>query len=413
MISALRGHGLAVVVIVTALFVCVPSYASATEILYGTLISDTKLAAEDYRAGVRLATVGLSWGRYMPQKGRVDEAYVNEVRSRIKVFTDIGMRVVLDLGMHVPPAWIFDIPHSRFVNQYGDAFVITNKPGLNAVNGVFNQTVRDIQALYAARVFSDLGTNFYGVRIGWGHYSELHYAWKGYNGKKNCYWGFDDIAQGKAPGLAAGVKTCPVSGWLPGTPSGRHTNAAQFIEWYLDSLAQYQQFQITTLRKSYAGYLIALYANWGIRPGQIAEAVADDLDGSSFAERYEQTHKGYDVARFIASIQDDKVIVCGTCVNANSPWPATNNMVDDAGDDPAAWSPIHFISSCAARHRPPLSIGGENDGNDDVAGMRLSFERVRAYGLSFFMWAFDFQLHDKDRRYATIEDYKRHIAEQR
>ncbi|MEK6796106.1 MAG: hypothetical protein AABZ39_15100 [Spirochaetota bacterium] len=400
-------------ILCAALVLSTPLTARTTNTIFGTLISDTKHIDEDHRAGVRLATISLSWGRFFPEQERVNEAYVAEVRSRIEMFRTAGMHVVLDPGMHFPPVWIFDVPHSRYVNQYGDAFTITNKPGLNAVNGVFNQAVREAQLSYIARIFTDLGTNFFGIRIGWGHYSELHYAWKGYNGKKNCYWGFDPIAQGRTGGLAAGIKPCPVPGWLPGTPSDGHSNATLFLEWYLDSLAQYQNFQIAAVRRSFSGYCIALYANWGIRPGQLADAAACDLDGTSFAEQYEQTHKGYDFSRFITAITDEKVIVCGTCVNAASPWPMTNDIVRDDGDDPVAWSPIHYLASCAAAHNPPLLVGGENEGNDDVRGMQLSFARVRRFGLAFFMWAFDFQLYDKDKRYATIDDYRNAIERSR
>lgn len=379
--------------------------------MFGTLLSDSRYARENHRAGIRLATVSLAWGRYVPRKEQVDERYLAEIKSRIKAFREAGLQIILDLGMHYPPSWVFQIPHSRFVNQYGDPFIIVNKPGLNVVNAVFNQTVREQQMAYVDRVFNDLGTDFFAVRIGWGPYSELHYPWKGYKGKQNCYWGFDPIAQGKTNGLPPNMKPCPVPGWLPGTPSNHHESARLFLNWYLDSLAQFQNFQITTLRRHYQGRIIVPYANWGIRPGQIAEAVTGDLNGTSFAERYEQTHKGYDFARLIGAINDTNVVVYSTCVNAMAPWPCTVSMVDDDGDDPSKWSPIHYLASCAAQHRPPLTVAGENDGNDNLEAMQISFRRLQAYDLKFFVWAFDFQLHDKQRRYATIADYQRCIAQ--
>lgn len=378
-------------------------------VLFGTLMSDPKRAVVSRQAGIPLASLSLNWGRFEPQRGHLDETYRDDVRSRLKTFAEAGQEVVLDLGIHYPPLWVFDTPHSRYVNQYGDPFAITNKPGLNAMNGVFNQPIRDAQESYVARVFRELGTNFFAVRLGWGHYSELHYAWKGYLGKKNCYWGFDPIAQGRAPGLAKGLAPCPVPGWHPGDPSEGHEKARLFLDWYLECLAQYQGFQIETLRRHFPGTLLALYANWGIRPGQFEEAISGDLNGSSFAEQYEQTQKGYDFSRFIRKVQDKRVLAYSTCVNAQMPWPMTNTWVDDTGSDPTRWSPVHFIAACANSNQNLMGLGGENDGNDDRPAMALSFQRVKAYDLKIFMWAFDFQLHDPSGRFATLDEYQTFI----
>ncbi|MBL8995216.1 MAG: hypothetical protein JNM63_17850, partial [Spirochaetia bacterium] len=368
---------------------------------------DAGKAARHAEAGIRLAALTVRWERLEPEEGKVDARYVSDLKEKIAAFEKSGLGLILDLGVHYPPAWIFGLTNSRFVNQYGDAFVNSNA-GLNVMNGVFNQAIRDKQAAYVAKVFAALGTNFFAVRIGWGHYAELHYPAKDFNGRGNAYWAYDDLAQGKTTGLPQGITVCPVPGWKPGTPSPNHQDASRFIEWYLDSLAGYQDFQIAEVRKSYPGNILALYADWGVRPGQIAEAVNGDLNGKSFAEKFDQLQKGYDHARFIRRVHDEKVLVYCTCVNKVAVWPETRSMVDDSDPDPRKWNPVHFLSSVAVSQK--LKIFGENAGNNDLEGMRRSFERVKTYDLLGLMWAFEFQLYDKSGKYATLADYQNLIG---
>src|SRR5690606_18425367 len=121
-------------------------------------------------------------------------------------------------------------------------------------------------------------------------------------GKANCYWAFDPFAQGKKPGLPAGMTPCPVPGWKPGDASPDHASARAFIHWYLDSLKHYHDWQITTVRKHYAGPLMMLYPSWGIRPGQLDAAIAADLAGTTPAEKNGELQRGFDFARFIGGL---------------------------------------------------------------------------------------------------------------
>ena len=52
-----------------------------------------------------------------------------------------------------------------------------------------------------------------------------------------------------------------------------------------------------------------MYPSWGIRPGQIDAAVADQLAGKTSAEVNGELPRGFDFARFIHGITDPDVIV--------------------------------------------------------------------------------------------------------
>lgn len=376
--------------------------AAADAKMYGALQSTVARADQNYAAGMRLVTMELAWGRYEPTAGDYDAAYVQSVKSSIAAYRAKGMAVVLSLGVQYPPDWLLQLPHARFVNQYGDRYVVA-EPGKNIGNLVFNQALRDRYEAYMRRVFGDLGTDFSAVRLGGGWYDELNYPEPGFGGRSNAYWAFDDISSGRASGLAAGQSVNPVPGWTPGVASPDHAKARQFADWYMDSLKNYHDWQIATARKYYPGNLTMMYPSWGVRPGQLDQAVTGDLAGSTPAERNGEVQRGFDFARYIAGIRDPKVIVYTTWLDA--PFGS-----DDSADE-AQWRPVHWLSSLAQRHPLRLRTWGENTGGADHAVMQFTFDQAAKYGLMGVMWAFEPQLYDG--RHATIDQLQAQIDKHR
>jgi len=387
--------------------------ASNPQYYFGTLMSNPDRAAGHVASGINTASLTIRWDSFEPQEGVISESYVQQIQQYITKFKNAGSNIVLDFGMHYPPQWVTQVPYCRYVNQFGDAYIVTNDPGRNVLNGVFNQVVRDKMAAYVGRVFSRINPqNFFAIRIGWGHYAELHYPDKNFAGKKNCYWGYDSIATNKVSGyLPAGVQLNPVPNWIPGVASPNNQNARAFIEWYLNSLTNFQTFQISTIRQFFNGYINVLYADWGVRTGHIEEAIAVNLNGTSFSEQYFQLQKGHDHARFIAAIADSNVVVFNTCLNSNYPFPMTVSIVDENSTDPKNWSPIHYLSWCIAQHQLPLKLWAENDGNDNYEAMQRSFQRMTTYNLMGIMWAFEHNLYSDDPIYAHLDEYVNLIAE--
>mgnify|MGYP000480568265 CR=1 FL=1 len=355
----------------------------------GVLQGSPEHASALSQAGIDLVVFDVSWQRFEPKEGEVDPIYLKEVLRALQTFQDLGMEVILDLGMQYPPAWLFEIPQSRYQNQYGDIF-IDQRPGMHIANSIFNKRVRMRQNQYIKQLFASLGSDFYAVRLGGGWYGELNYPPNTYEEKDNCYWAFDANAQGKQPGLPEGIPVCPVPGWVPGRQPVDSARAELFLEWYLSALQNYHDWQIETVRRYYQGDLLMLYPSWGIRPGQAAQAVEGGLSGDTPAEQNGEVQRGFDFARFISGIRDPKVILHTTWADSD---PRFGN---DDGLDPSGWSPLRFLSSLAEKHPLPLRVSGENTGGGGSKIMALCAERSAHYQASIFLWAFESDLFKAD-----------------
>ncbi|MEZ0215916.1 MAG: hypothetical protein ACAH89_02155, partial [Rariglobus sp.] len=331
--------------------------------------------------------LSVSWDRFEPTPGAPSSAYVRQLRADLTTYRQAGLGVVLDTGIQYPPAWLLQLPDARYINQHGDTFTDA-RPGMNVANSVFNAAVRTRQAAHLRNLFRELGTDWAAVRLGGGWYGELNYPPATFAQKTNCYWAFDPIAQGQKPGLPAGLTACPVPGWKPGKTSPDHASARRFLDWYLASLQNYHDWQITTVRSLYAGPLMMMYPSWGIRPGQLEPAIISDLAGLTSPEKNGELQRGFDFARFIGGIRDPQVWVHCTWIDSKPGWS------DETGADEARWSPVHYLSALARRHSPALAVSAENTGGGGPEILRLCAERSRAFEVKALFWAFAPDLFD-------------------
>jgi len=361
--------------------------------LYGVLQPDSKYEVSTRQAGLLIRTLEIGWNLYEPQEGTWNSAYVRDRKAAYQQIVNRGFLVILDLGIQYPPDWIFHYPNSHFINQYGEAF--GGGLGINGINSVFNQAIRDRQARYVQQVFNDFGTGFYAVRLGWGSYNELTYPPATYNNRSNTYWAYDAIAQGKAAGLPDGMRAAPTLGWKPGEPSVNHAPAAAFINWYMDSLKNYHDWQIRTVRQFYSGQLMMLYPSWGVRPGELDAAIAVDLNGTTSPEINGEIQRGLDVARFVNGITDHKLMLYTTWLEASDK--------DDELSDPTHWSPAHYLTSLADANPVRPGVWGESSGHNSYEDMRRCFKQLHAYKLQGMVWAFEQDLYSG--QYATINNY--------
>ncbi|MEO5713043.1 MAG: hypothetical protein ABIT37_06105 [Luteolibacter sp.] len=367
-------------IMVMGLFGSVLSAAPAP-IRIGVLQATPEQAGTLGSAGVTLTVLSVSWDRFEPAAGTPDPTYIRRLRAGCDAFHRAGIKIVLDPGFQYPPAWLLELPDSRYQNQHGDTF-IDPSPGKNIPNPVFNAAIRERQADYLRTLFRELGTDFHAVRLGGGWFNEINYPSATFHDHANCYWAFDALAQGARPGLPVGMTACPVPGWKPGDASPDHTSARRFLDWYLASLQNYHDWQITTVRRLYAGPLMMMYPSWGIRPGQIDSAIAGDLAGHTPPEKNGEIQRGFDFARFIGGIRDPKVGVHCTWLDSNPSWS------DETSSDSSRWSPVHYLSSLARQHAPPLVVSAENTGGGGPEILRLCAERALAYEVKSVFWAF-------------------------
>ncbi|MFL5955295.1 MAG: beta-galactosidase [Gaiellaceae bacterium] len=312
----------------------------------------------------------MSWARAEPQEGVWDESYFQSLRDQINTMRALGFRVVLNYGLHHAPAWLLAKQDARFVDQYGDIYTASDEANL-----VFARTLRPYGQAYTSKVFTELGTDFYAVRVGGGHWGELQYpAQKDAAGKWE-WWAFDTAAKAQSP--APGYTPCTGDPALAGT----------FLNWYLGALTEFQNWQVATVRQSYGGPVAVLYASWGMRSGDFDKTTAGNLCGTSSPEINGEVQRGYDHSRQVAGLTDSGAVVWGT-------WG------ENAGT-------ISYLAGLAAAKG--LQVMGENSGGDSAAQMQTAVTTAKQYGLAAFLWIRASDLYCSCNGYASIADYSQYL----
>ncbi len=357
---------------------------------WGLIKDDGTHLTDERAAGIGVKVIRISWKDFYPHEGIPDPTYIAATQGQFDRLRAAGFGIILELGIQDTPSWLHAAyPDASYVDQYEDVYSGNGQPDSGDANTIFNPTVRTLIAHYMHDVFTAFGTDFYAVRLGGGHWGELTYPTASYNGHTNCYWAYDANARAQSP----------TPGWVPGQNSP-HGEAAAFANWYLNGLVNYQNWQITTLRQNYGGPIMMLYPGWGIRPGQLDQAVAGNLSGLTSPEINGEVQTGTDYARQIAAITDTNTIVYTTWLDAP--------FGDDTSVDPANWRPVHYLASLAAAHHPILRVAGENTGQGSPSQMRFAVAQMKAYGLAGMVWYQEPELYSG--QYATIGDYRDTIA---
>jgi hypothetical protein len=356
---------------------------------FGIIGSDSTRNSAEYNAGARYKLFSLRWREFAPSEGAVDANYVSRKKTELAQLRQAGLQPILSLGVHDPPDWPHtNYPNSYYVNQFGDQYV----DGLDTgdVNLMFNPAMRSLARAYIQSVLNTFGADFAAIRLGGGRYGELTYPPASWGGKSNLYWNYD----------ANALAQSPVPNWRPGdaSPNGE---ARAFLRWHLDAMTEFQNWQIGMMRQlGYQGPLMMLYPSWGIRPGDFDKAVATNLNGSSSAEINGEIARGFDFQSQIAAINDPKVIVTSTWVDAPSSA--------DGGTDQRYWSPVHYLSYLAQAHPLHLSSFGENTGHGDRSKMDLTASRMKQYHLTGMLRYNESEMFSGS--YASLTDYQQVIA---
>jgi hypothetical protein len=321
-----------------------PAAPAATWGVAGPL-PETTLGLPD--AGVAATILELAWRDAEAAPGVWNETYFVALRAQLASLRAAGIEVVLNTGMHEPPAWALAQPGARYVDQAGRAS--GDQAGLNLV---WNQALRPQAAGYLAKVFQELGTGFTYVRVGGGELGELTYPRT--SGAADSYWAFD-------PAAAAAD---PVLGWRPGLPSPSG-QAETFLTWYFSALANFQNWQIDTVRRYFAGPIAVLYPDVGVDAAEIRAAVSEGLAGSSPAEVTRRIQAGQNHDLLIGVLADPDVVA----------WCTWANNIDAAS------------SVAEPARRKGIAVVGENSGDDTtLADLEALAENQRTFGLRLVIW---------------------------
>ena len=333
----------------------------------GNQVNDATITSEQNN-GMNLRDAEFFWNAYEPSRGAYSASTIALLKQVIDKAVNHGWKVGLRPGFWYPPDWANNLPNARYKDQYGDAFTNTTNSGKNICNMVFNDSIRSIVATTLQHLFTDLGTAYVAkislVDIGWGWYGETNYPDNSYNGHNNCYWYYDSTGRAKFSDAMKTKYTAIGSlntSWgtaytsfdqvifNPGDASPNHVKAGDFINWYYDEMKDFVLWQYNEVRKYYSGYIDFLCGSWGVRPGQLDNAIAVDLNGTTSPEINGEVQRGFDFTRYIAALKTagaQKISVHCTWIDS-----------DPASEGPTNPCPAQWLAGLA--HANGYIVGGE------------------------------------------------------
>jgi hypothetical protein len=180
-----------------------------------------------------------------------------------------------------------------------------------------------------------------------------------------------------------------------------------FYDWYLKQLTNYQNWQITEIRKHYQGQLDLVCAGKGLMTGQLNDALTNDLNGDGWSEKSRALYSAtaYEVhLNGLVATEGAEVYLTGI---EDPPAGQVNDSSPYSGD----WSAARWLAYLARDHG--LRIWGENSGQNTGAEMDLALQRMFANGFGGLMWGFESELYAEPNTqgYATMGDYQAKIGQ--
>ncbi|MGH9094427.1 MAG: hypothetical protein ACRDXE_04640, partial [Acidimicrobiales bacterium] len=357
----------------------------------GVLEADPSLLAQDQQAGVRLATLNLSWAEWEPQNGVFNPGYRAAVLAKANAYRAAGWKVGVDLGLQQPPAWALALPGGQLVDQNG------RRSGV--ADFEFSQAVRDAAAPFMVDVVRSMGP-IDDFRVGLSQNGETYYPDVANNG----WWAFTPQAQGLAAGLPNGVGLDPMPGWVPGTRTwnGMPVTPPQvtaWYDWYFGALVNAHAWEIATYRSAgYTGQLELVMPGMGSLPAFYQQRLADDLAPGG-EDSFSTLNSGAVWWRMLndlgpAALTNTAVDISSVYDNSGNPrgnaCQAADDSVNPSDSRIWGWSDTRWLAYLARSHNLPVM--GENPGNTPASDLPGVMHLVAACHLTALQWAWDFTL---------------------
>jgi hypothetical protein len=379
-----------------------PAAAGSNPPVFGVLRAQPKYLQADAAAGIRLAVINVDWKSWEPAPRRFSKAYASKVDAAVRTYRAHGWEVAIDVGLQTPPAWVLHWRDGQLTDQNGN---LSGTP-----NYEFNPTVRTAAGAYIADLVRALGPSkveYY--RVGLSISGEMLYG----PNLPRSWWAYG-IAQ----------RSSPLPGWVPGNPTYRGqpitgTQVHQWYDWYLRSLVNAEEWEITAYRSAgFGGSLELVMPGWGAVPSRYNELLSNDLAPNPDLDPDGTMNTGAVWWRQLAMLSSDQalgaLVVDISSVGDSS---GTNGCQSDDRQlnldqaDPAvsAWSDTRWLTYLAGAHHLPVM--GENAGDSSAAELPTIASLVQSCHLEALQWAWDNQLHDGT--HASLEALRRVIQELR
>jgi hypothetical protein len=356
--------------------------------LFSTLDTQKSGAAAEVRAGISVAMFELNWASFEPKPGVFSASYLAAMQSDLQVFRAAGMQVTLGLGLEDPPSWVFSLPDSTYVNQYGS---ISNEADL-----IFSKAVRQAAASYFTQVSTDLPlSDFWAIRLTSGGDDEMLYPPGG------AYWAFSHAAR-TGVGLPATMTPNPFPNWRPGHPGLTPTQIDRWVNWYVGGLDDVTDWQMQTLSGlGFTGYYQLVTPGSGTRPDVLCTEEQQDLPngttgvGAVWNRYYSMLPDKTKVVAYVSSVADESG-EDDSCQPGDDSLPLTSPLMD-------SWSATRWISRIADAGK--LLVAGENVGYQIPKSLDAHYINTSSYGMmadairqavsckfQVFYWAHDINL---------------------
>ena len=232
-------------------------------------------------AGFDEAMLEINWGTLQPNgpNTALDATAAQAAADKLNTLLDSGCKVVLGLGLHFEPSWLF--------STYGDAVRFKNSAGVlingDGGNAVFSQQMRVLYRDFFQRLqqYIPFG-KLHGIRITSGGRPEVMYPQTlDDDTAASDYWCFDDAAM-TGVGLAEGQVVNPAPLVVPSSNARPVAERRAFAEWYVDSLANVVTWQMDECDKlGFVGTFYITTPGVGSRPSQMESDITSTLPRSA------------------------------------------------------------------------------------------------------------------------------------
>ena len=365
--------------------------AAPARTLFGTLDTQTSSVGTENRAGLSVAMFELDWASFEPEQGVFNNSYIASMEQMLSQYRTNNMLVTLGLGLDDPPSWVYSLPDSYYVNQFGTA-----TPGPDMV---FSEAVRQAAAGYLTQVAADMPLrNIWAIRLTSGGDDEMLYPAGG------TFWSFENSALTGAD-LPPTMTPDPFPGWRPGNPGLSTSQIDQYVTWYVRGLDDVTAWQMQLLNGlGFTGHYQLVTPGSGTRPDVLTQVEEADLPndgitgvGAVWNRYYAMLPDKTNVVAYVSSVADESG-------NNDSCQPGDDrfSLTDPALD---SWSATRWIARIAAANG--LLVAGENPGFESPSALDGSYLDPSSSGMmadairqattchfQVFYWAHDQDLWD-------------------
>jgi len=365
--------------------------AAPPRTLFGTLDTSISTVGTENRAGLSVAMFELDWASIEPHMGVFSESYIAALGHTLWKFRAEGMRVTLGLGLEDPPSWVYSLPDSSYVNQFGQVS--------READMVFSEPVRQAAESYLKHVFAALPLrDVWAVRLTSGGDDEMLYPPGG------TFWAFENSAL-TGHDLPPTVARDPYPSWRPGKPGLTPAQINRWVNWYvrgLDDVTSWQMHVLSGL--GFTGYYQLVTPGSGTRPDVLSQVEHMNLPndgttgvGAVWDRYYSMLPDKTKVVAYVSSV-GDKSGDDDSCQAGDDGVPLTSPEMD-------TWSATRWISRVAAANG--MLVAGENAGyqmpsdldshymdRSSTGMMADAIRQATSCHFQVFYWAHDIDLWD-------------------